>query len=152
MPETAAITRLLVANRGEIARRVIRTCDALGIETVAVFSDPDRDAPFVDEATYAVSLGGTTSAESSTLHAMPLQGLLKWNGLLFAAADAFQSAFCEIQVLEFVEVFKDSLTDIEGFGAAGAASQFFETFFDGLWEANGQHVYLAYEYSTGMTM
>jgi acetyl/propionyl-CoA carboxylase alpha subunit len=64
MPETPTITRLLVANRGEIARRVVRTCHELGIETVAVFSDPDRDAPFVDEATYAVSLGGTTSAES----------------------------------------------------------------------------------------
>ncbi len=63
-PENATITRLLVANRGEIARRVIRTCDALGIETVAVFSDADRHAPFVDEATYAVSLGGLTSAES----------------------------------------------------------------------------------------
>ncbi len=58
------ITRLLVANRGEIARRVIRTADELGIETVAVFSDPDRGLPFVDEATYAVALGGTTSAES----------------------------------------------------------------------------------------
>jgi acetyl/propionyl-CoA carboxylase alpha subunit len=58
------ITRLLVANRGEIARRIIRTCDELGIETVAVFSDPDRSAPFVDEATYAVALGGSTSAES----------------------------------------------------------------------------------------
>ncbi len=58
------ITRLLVANRGEIARRVIRTADELGIETVAVFSEPDRALPFVDEATYAVALGGTTSAES----------------------------------------------------------------------------------------
>jgi 3-methylcrotonyl-CoA carboxylase alpha subunit len=58
------ITRLLVANRGEIARRVIRTADELGIETVAVFSDPDRGLPFIDEATYAVALGGTTSAES----------------------------------------------------------------------------------------
>jgi 3-methylcrotonyl-CoA carboxylase alpha subunit len=60
----APITRLLVANRGEIARRIIRTCDALGIETVAVFSEPDRGLPFVDEATVAVALGGTTSAES----------------------------------------------------------------------------------------
>ncbi len=60
----ADITRLLVANRGEIARRVMRTAHALGIETVAVFSDPDRGLPFVDEATYAVALGGTTSAES----------------------------------------------------------------------------------------
>jgi len=64
VPESATITRLLVANRGEVARRVFRTCRALGIETVAVFSDPDRGAPFVDEATYAVALGGTTSAES----------------------------------------------------------------------------------------
>ncbi len=58
------ITRLLVANRGEIARRIIRTAHEHGIETVAVFSDPDRGAPFVDEATYAVALGGSTSAES----------------------------------------------------------------------------------------
>ncbi|MGE0819110.1 MAG: biotin carboxylase N-terminal domain-containing protein [Candidatus Nanopelagicales bacterium] len=58
------ITRLLVANRGEIARRVFRTAHELGLETVAVFSEPDRGLPFVDEATYAVALGGTTSAES----------------------------------------------------------------------------------------
>ena len=41
------IRRLLIANRGEIASRVIRTARALGIETVAVHSDPDADAPFV---------------------------------------------------------------------------------------------------------
>ncbi len=64
VPESTTIRRLLVANRGEVARRVFSTCQALGIETVAAFSDPDRDAPFVDEATYAVALGGTTSAES----------------------------------------------------------------------------------------
>ena len=58
------ITRVLVANRGEIARRVVRTLHRLGIESVAVFSDPDRGLPYVDEATYAVPLGGTTSAES----------------------------------------------------------------------------------------
>ncbi len=60
----AEITRLLVANRGEIARRVIRTAHELDIETVAVFSESDRGMPFVDEAMYAVALGGTTSAES----------------------------------------------------------------------------------------
>ena len=42
----------------------MRTADELGIETVAVFSEPDRGMPFVDEATYAVALGGMTSAES----------------------------------------------------------------------------------------
>ncbi|MGV9308116.1 biotin carboxylase N-terminal domain-containing protein, partial [Nonomuraea sp. NPDC003727] len=52
-----AITRLLVANRGEIARRIFRTCRELGIETVAVFSDADEGAPHVAEADLAVRLG-----------------------------------------------------------------------------------------------
>jgi len=56
--------RLLIANRGEIARRVIRTAHAMGIETVAVFSEPDAHALHVREATSAFALGGTTSAES----------------------------------------------------------------------------------------
>lgn len=58
------ITRILIANRGEIARRIIRTADAMGIATVAVYADPDAHAPFVSEATEAVALNGTTSAET----------------------------------------------------------------------------------------
>ncbi|NUR85112.1 MAG: ATP-grasp domain-containing protein, partial [Nonomuraea sp.] len=50
------ITRLLVANRGEIARRVFRTCRELGIATVAVFTDPDAGAPHVAEADLAVRI------------------------------------------------------------------------------------------------
>ncbi|HYY81303.1 MAG TPA: biotin carboxylase N-terminal domain-containing protein, partial [Actinomycetes bacterium] len=57
------IAKLLIANRGEIARRVARTCRAMGIATVAVFSDPDAHAPFVAEADEAVPLGGATPAE-----------------------------------------------------------------------------------------
>ncbi|NUP01125.1 MAG: biotin/lipoyl-binding protein [Nonomuraea sp.] len=58
------ITRLLVANRGEIARRVFRTCRALGVSTVAVFSDADADAPHAREADLAVRLPGAHPAET----------------------------------------------------------------------------------------
>ncbi|MCP4085753.1 MAG: ATP-grasp domain-containing protein [Actinomycetia bacterium] len=58
------ITRLLVANRGEIARRVFRSARDMGIETVAVYADGDADAPFVAEADQAVALYGRSPAES----------------------------------------------------------------------------------------
>jgi 3-methylcrotonyl-CoA carboxylase alpha subunit/geranyl-CoA carboxylase alpha subunit len=58
------VTRLLIANRGEIARRVIRTARHMGIQTVAVYSDADRDALHVQEANTAFALGGTLSADS----------------------------------------------------------------------------------------
>jgi acetyl/propionyl-CoA carboxylase alpha subunit len=49
--------RILIANRGEIARRIIRTAHRLGHETVAAYADPDRNAPFVHEATMSFRLG-----------------------------------------------------------------------------------------------
>jgi len=55
---------ILIANRGEIARRIIRTCRRLGIRTVAVHSEVDGEALFVKEADESVNLGGKTPLES----------------------------------------------------------------------------------------
>jgi acetyl-CoA carboxylase biotin carboxylase subunit len=57
-------SRILVANRGEIALRVIRACHDLGIEAVAVFSEADRGAPWLDVADRAICIGPAVSAES----------------------------------------------------------------------------------------
>ncbi|KQY62606.1 MULTISPECIES: acetyl/propionyl/methylcrotonyl-CoA carboxylase subunit alpha [unclassified Nocardioides] len=81
------INRLLVANRGEIARRVFRTCRDLGIETVAVHSDADADMPFVHDADAAVRLPGNTPAETY------LRGDLVIEAARRAGADAIHPGY-----------------------------------------------------------
>jgi len=55
---------LLIANRGEIARRIASTSAAMGIKSVAVYAEGDRDSPFVREAGRAVPLPGRTAADT----------------------------------------------------------------------------------------
>ncbi len=63
-PPPRRLRSLLVANRGEIARRIMRTAREMGLRTIAVYADGDADAPFVREADEAVALDGRTAAES----------------------------------------------------------------------------------------
>ena len=58
------ITKILVANRGEIALRIMKTCKKLGISTVAIYSEADKSAPFVKFADQSVLIGPPPSSES----------------------------------------------------------------------------------------
>ncbi|MBW9214324.1 biotin/lipoyl-binding protein [Mumia sp. zg.B53] len=81
------IQKVLVANRGEIARRVFATCRELGIGTVAVHSDADADAPFVADADAAVRLPGNAPGETY------LRGDLVIAAALATGADAIHPGY-----------------------------------------------------------
>ena len=81
------VTRVLVANRGEIARRVVATCHRLGLSAVAVCSDPDLDAPHVREADVAVRLPGSSASDTY------LRGDLLVEAALRAGADAVHPGY-----------------------------------------------------------
>ena len=81
------VSSILVANRGEIARRIFRTCRGLGIATVAVHSDPDAYARHALEADAAVRLPGATAAETY------LRGDLIIEAARSAGADAIHPGY-----------------------------------------------------------
>ncbi|OZD14153.1 acetyl/propionyl-CoA carboxylase subunit alpha [Rhodococcus sp. 06-156-3C] len=84
---SAPATSVLVANRGEIARRVFATCRAEGIDTVAVFSDADANSPHVREADVAVNLPGNSPGETY------LRGELVIAAAVQAGADAVHPGY-----------------------------------------------------------
>src|SRR5580693_338877 len=58
------ITRVLIANRGEIALRVVRACRAMGLQSVAVYSEADAESPHVAAADIAVAIGSSVASAS----------------------------------------------------------------------------------------
>ena len=62
--QTTNINSILIANRGEIASRIIRTCKKMGIKSIAVFSEADRNALYVSEATTAIYIGESNPSQS----------------------------------------------------------------------------------------
>ena len=121
--------KILIANRGEIACRVIRTAHSLGIKTVAVYSDADANAPHVTRADEAIHIGGSAPAES----------YLDMNRVIEAAkqtgAEAIHpgygflsenSAFCELCAKNDIVFIGPPAKAIETMGSKSAAKQIME--------------------------
>ena len=110
------MNKVLIANRGEIARRIMATCRRLGIETVAVFSDFDRHSRFVFEAGEAVPLGGQTAAESYLRIDALLEAARRTNadavhpGYGFLAESAEFAAACRDAGLIFIGPSADTIS------------------------------------------
>ena len=95
------IEKVLIANRGEIALRVIRTCKALGIKTVAVYSDEDTNSMHVKQATEAYHIGEAAPAKSYLNQEKILDVMLSSgadgpiNVILFFSHNLAKSSFSE---------------------------------------------------------
>src|SRR5260370_130120 len=102
IPALKQIRKLLVANRGEIARRVFRTCREMGIATVAVYTDTDRDSPHVRDADFAVPIGSYLSITMIVKAAQEMGADAIHPGYGFLAENADFAAACEAAGIIFV--------------------------------------------------
>jgi len=100
--------RVLVANRGEIARRVIKTLNRMGIQSVAIFSEADRDAGYLKEAHDAICIGGPLAKESYLCEDAILEAALQTDcealhpGFGFLSENARFATRCAQQKLAFI--------------------------------------------------
>ncbi|UTR09470.1 acetyl-CoA carboxylase biotin carboxylase subunit [Evansella sp. LMS18] len=112
------IKKVLVANRGEIAVRIIRACKELGIETVAVFSEADSDALHVRLADEAYCIGPTSSADSylNFTNIMSVATLTEVDGIHpgygFLAENAAFAEICEECNIEFIGPGPDAISQM----------------------------------------
>lgn len=100
--------RVLVANRGEIARRIIRSLNSLNIESVAIYSEADSNAPYLKEATKSLCIGPSHAKESYLCEDAILQAALQTEceaihpGFGFLSENAIFATRCEEQKLSFI--------------------------------------------------
>lgn len=101
-------TRILIANRGEIALRVIRACQEMGIESVAVYSEADRDSLHVKMADEAVCIGGAPASQSYLHVANIISAAINLGcqaihpGYGFLAENAYFAQLCHANGIKFI--------------------------------------------------
>ena len=110
------MVKILVANRGEIACRVMRTAKDMGIATVAVYSDADKDALFVKKADEAISIGGTHASDSYLVQDKIIAAAKKTGadaihpGYGFLSENASFSKRCKDEGIIFIGPSADAIT------------------------------------------
>jgi 3-methylcrotonyl-CoA carboxylase alpha subunit len=123
-------SKILIANRGEIACRVMRTAHLMGIQTVAVYSDADQDAMHVTMADEAIHIGGSPSRESYLLGERVLQAALQSGAQAIHPGYGFLSEnadFCRACAEQGIVFIGPPVAAIEAMGSKSAAKRIMAT-------------------------